>query len=242
MKRGYCSSDSLDLTSVPPRQNEIVSNHILQLDPTDPLPKVVDFLALNFHAEANAVEFSDLQNSFLEIVYELVKIVDDKEKKIDLIEDVSVVPCLGLTGIRLTEVLVGERPVDPAPTAYDDVAAYIKTILFFNRARFRSRLQGSLGYFNEPGMGFHTTFISKEKDKDGKEVFVENSGEQTRIARLFKQRKSGVRVLTPLNHFLSEQERFLPAGISLHFRFHFNSSKRLIICPTPTAGGKEIQY
>jgi hypothetical protein len=70
---------------------------------------------------------------------------------------------------------------------------------------------------------------------------VENSGAQAKIARVFKSRKT-VRVLTPMNHFLSEQERFLPAGISLHFRFHFNSSKRLIICPAPVGTAKEIQY
>jgi len=219
-----CYVSNLDYSHPTTKFKDIKETKIVINSPLNSLPCFIDNLILNYYSDASRFELVDLANSYQLLTLKVVHINYDTGEERDLTseEDVAFVPLLGFTLFKKTSIFLNDAKVDPSATLYDDLVAYILTLMNFTKSEIQTFYNSSLPFLPEPGRG------SANKYGDA-------SGSYNDRCDFLRENASGFDIKCPIFHPLAyETDRYIPNNVQMKFEFLFNSSRKMLIYDTPS--------
>jgi len=218
-----CYIPSLDYSYPSTKFRDIKETKIVINSPLNSLPCFIDNLILNYYSDASRFELVDLANSYQLLTLKVVRVNTDtgEEKDLSSEDDLAFVPLLGYTLFKKTTIFLNDVKVDPSATLYDDLVAYILTVMNFTKSEIQTFFNSSLPYLSDPGRG--------EANK-----FGDASDSYNERCDFLREHNHGFDVKCPIFHPLSyETDRYIPNNVQMKFEFLFNSSRKMLIYDTP---------
>jgi len=215
-----CSTPSLDYSHPFLKQHDIKESRLTIHTPLNSLSCNIDNTVLNYYVDASRFEFTDFNNSFqiLTLKAFAVDVKTGVERDISDEDDVGIVPFIGFTIFKKTNLYLNDCKIDTSSSIHDDVVAYVTNVLNFGKREIDTYFSSTLPYLEEPG--------------DGGNHVYDNRGEKGYSARveILRTNKSGFEVKAPIFHPLAyDSDRFIPNQVQIKFEFIFNSSRKMLI-------------
>jgi len=157
-----CYIANLDYTYPSTKFRDIKETKMVINSPLNSVPCFIDNLILNYYSDASRFELVDLANSYQLLTLKVVHIDNDtgEERDLKVEEDVGFVPLMGFTLFKKNSIYLNDVKVDASASLYDDLVAYILTVLNFTTNEIQTFFGSSLPYLPEPGRGIANKFGS----------------------------------------------------------------------------------
>ncbi len=151
---GECTNSLLDLSSLPAREDSIVSNRLHPIDTFSQLPKYVDGGSIDFHTDASSIESISLLESFLYFEMKVVKFdKNNNERKLVTTDKVSYSPFIMNSLFKNINMKINDEEISQSAENYQAYEAYVNTVLQLSRTAQRNLLDGSALYLSPANTG-----------------------------------------------------------------------------------------
>ena len=144
----------LDLTSLPPMEDNIVANRLQPVDTHSQLPKLVDGGSIDFHVDASSTECISLLESFLYFQLKVVKYnANGDEEKVVKEDKVSYSPFVMSSIFKNISMKINDEEISQSADNYHAYEAYVNTLVQLSKPGMQQVLDGSGLELSPPGAG-----------------------------------------------------------------------------------------